>query len=382
LHLSCTLLHPAAPLSTLILSRIRGAGPITVAEFVDFALYHPDYGYYATAPRRSGRGGDFYTSVDAGPLFGEMIAVQLDEMWRLLRECGAQWMHVVDTGAGDGRLTRDILEAARRSHSDLYQHLRATLVERSAAARERHADVLQAHAEQYAASSGDLPGHVTGVILANELLDALPVHVVVGSESGPREVYVAEREGALIEIAGPLSTPALADYVRDEQVSLRPGVRVEIGLCAIDWITRAAAALDAGFLLLFDYGLTAAELYSDARTAGTLTTYRRHTSGWDSWLTSPGTVDITAHVNLTAIARAADAAGLVPLGATDQMNFLMSLGITERLPHGADAAAMAGRLSAKTLLMPGGLGSTMKVMAFAKHAGRPRLAGFVSSRLT
>jgi SAM-dependent MidA family methyltransferase len=93
-------------------------------------------------------------------------------------------------------------------------------------------------------------------------------------------------------------------------------------------------------------------------------------------------VDITAHVNLTAIARAADAAGLVPLGATDQMNFLMSLGITERLPHGADAAAMAARLSAKTLLMPGGLGSTMKVMAFAKHAGRPRLAGFVSSRLT
>ena len=365
----------------VMLQRIRAAGPMTVAEYMEIALYHDEYGYYATAARRSGRAGDYYTSVDTGPVFGEMIAVQLDEMWTFLRDRGAQRMHLVEAGAGDGRLTRDILAAAARNHPDLYDHLAATLIERSAAARARHATTLREHAAKHSASCDRLPTGITGVIVANELLDAMPVHVVTGSPSGPREIYIAERAGTLLETDGPVSS-AVADYARREQIALDPGVRAEIGLQAMEWISAAASALEAGFLLVFDYGLPESALYSDARPAGTLTTYRRHTTSSENWLENPGGVDITAHVNLTAITRAAEAAGLTALGITDQTYFLLSLGIAERLPAASDAEAIATRLSAKTLLMPGGLGSTMKVLAFAKGLGRPALRGFSSARLT
>jgi SAM-dependent MidA family methyltransferase len=303
-------------------------------------------------------------------------------MWGILQECGARRMRLVEVAAGDGRLTRDILDAAASHHPGLYAHLDVTPVERSAAARARHPAILAAHGARYAGSRTDVPSAVTGVILANELLDAMPVHVVLGAASGPREIYVGERDGELIEIEGPLSTPAVAEYLERERVDLRPGARVEIGVRATDWIREAADALDAGFLLLFDYGLPAAELYSDARPAGTLTTFRRHTSGIDSYLRRPGESDITSHVNLTAIARAAASAGLVPMGMTDQTYFLLQLGIAGRVPQGDDAASIATRLCAKTLLMPGGLGSTMKVLAFGKRVPQRTLRGFSSARLT
>jgi SAM-dependent MidA family methyltransferase len=147
-------------------------------------------------------------------------------------------------------------------------------------------------------------------------------------------------------------------------------------------MSAAAAAIDRGFVLLFDYGHEAHELYSRLHAAGTLTTYRRHAAGARHWLDDPGEADLTAHVNLTAIRHAARLAGLEVLGIVDQMYFLTSLGIVDRLPEGADRAAISRRLTAKTLLMPGGLGSTMKVMAFGKNVGRPALRGFASGRLT
>jgi SAM-dependent MidA family methyltransferase len=302
-------------------------------------------------------------------------------MWTVLKEQGARRMHLVEAAAGDGRLTRDILDAAACDHADLYAHLHATPVERSAAACARHQEMLQAHADRYAGSRADLPSSITGAVIANELLDALPVHVVVGSASGLREIYVDQREGRLVETEGPLSA-AVAAYLDREAIRLRPGARGEVGVRAVEWVTAAANALESGFVLLFDYGYPSAELYSDAHAAGTLTTFRRHTSGTDSWLRDPGEADVTSHVNLTAISRAAESAGLVPMGTTDQTYFLLQLGIAARLPQGADAAAVATRLAAKTLLMPGGLGSTLKVLAFAKGVAPRRLRGFSSPRVT
>src|SRR5919106_1832145 len=100
-----------SPLESLLLSLIRERGPITVADFMEFALYHPVHGYYSRVSRRSGRGGDFFTSVDVGPLFGQLLAAQVAEMWTLLREQGATEFHLVEAGAGDGRLARDMLDA-------------------------------------------------------------------------------------------------------------------------------------------------------------------------------------------------------------------------------------------------------------------------------
>ena len=365
-----------------IVSRIRERGPITVAELMRLALYDADHGYYATAARRSGRGGDFYTSVDVGPLFGEMIAVQLAEMWAVLAEGGAEHFELVEAGAGDGRLTGDILDAAARDHPGLYERIRVTLVECSPAARNAQRSQLGAHADRVAGSGTALPSGITGAIVANELLDAMPVHVVVMTEGGLREVFVTERNGTLSEVAGPLSSSRLATHLEGLDILMEPGSRAEIGLAAVDWVRQAAASISRGFLLLFDYGHEAAELYSATHAGGTLTAYSRHTSDAQSWLSNPGTTDLTTHVDLTSVRRAAEGAGLVTLGAVDQTYFLTNLDVVSRLPEGTNREAIAGRLAARTLLMPGGLGSTIKVLAFGKDVGCAPLRGVSGGRLT
>ncbi len=351
---------------------------------MELALYDPAHGYYSAAAQRSGRAGDFYTSVDVGPLFGETIAVQLDEMWPLVRAAGAAAFDLVEAAAGNGRLSRDILDAAEAHHADLYEHVRLTLVERSAAARARQRETLGAHAARLHGQRSALPppSSVAGVILANELLDALPVHVVTMTRGGLREIFVGERGGSLVEVEGPPSNPAIADYLARHRASLAIGARAEVGLETERWVAEAALSLRSGFLLLFDYGHEAEELFSPAHSSGTLMAYRAHTAHGDDPLQEPGARDLTAHVNLTAVRRAAEGAGLTAVGAVDQTYFLTGLGMVERLGSGADRAAVARRLAAKSLLIPGGLGSTIKVMAFARGLGRPPLRGLSSGRLT
>ncbi len=354
---------------------------MTAAAFMDLALNHPDYGYYSTAARRSGRDGDFFTSVDVSPIFGETIAVQLAEMWDRLRDAGAARFDLVEVGAGDGRLAADILHAIARRHPDLDRHLRVTLVDRSAAARRAATERLAVDGDRITVTD-TMPLEVTGVILANELLDALPVHVVLMTPDGVRELYVAERNGTFVETLGPLSNPEIERYLQRSEVTLEPGWRAEVGLSRVRWIAEAASALARGFLLLFDYGHEASQLYSPTHAAGTLVTYSRHTADRVHWLSAPGEYDLTAHVDLTSIRRAAETSGMVTLGMTDQTYFLMALGIAESLGDGMDAEAIRRRLAAKTLLMPGGPGSTFKVLVFAKGVGHPRLRGLTGARVT
>jgi SAM-dependent MidA family methyltransferase len=365
----------------LLLSEIRSRGPMTAAEFMELALYHPSLGYYSRAEQRSGRAGDFYTSVDVGPLFGEMIAAQLAEMWEVLRSRGADAFDIVEAGAGNGRLARDVMDAAAREFPELYRCIRLTLVERSAAARHAQAARLGPHVERVAAMRPSLPTDVTGVIYANELLDAFPVHVVTRTSEGLREIAVSERDGILVESLMPLSSDQLVEHLRSADVVLDVGARVEVALAASAWVAEAAEALCRGFLLLFDYGREAHQLHS-AYPGGTLTTYRGHRSAAEDWLTDPGERDLTAHVDLTGVRRTAEACGLETLGILDQTYFLLSLGLAERLETGHDQPAMRQRLAARTIMMPGGLGSTMKAMVFAKNVGRPPLRSTASGRLT
>lgn len=365
-----------------VVSRIREHGPITLAEYMEIALYHPQHGYYAGAEQRSGRAGDFFTSVDVGPLFGELLAVQFEEMWRVHLGRPACF-DLVEAGAGNGRLSCDVLDAAEREHPDFYRATRLWIVERSAAARRAAVhDTLTAHEQHVAGVGPDLPDSVQGIIFANELLDAMPAHAVVMTTEGLREIHVGLRDDALVEIQAPLSDPAVARQIAASGVTLPPGVRAEVSLAATRWVDAAARSLTSGFLVLVDYGRPGRELYSTAHPGGTLMTYRSHTAGSQHWLDSPGRQDLTTHVDLTAVRLAAEAAGLHTMGMVDQTYFLTSLGLADRLKTGDDRPSFARRLAAKTLVVPGGLGSTMKVMVFARHAAAPTLKGFVSGRLT
>jgi SAM-dependent MidA family methyltransferase len=365
------------PLHDRIVSIIRRRGPISVASFMELALYDPQQGYYASEAQRSGRRGDFYTSVDVSPLFGGLIAEQLAEMWHLLRAGGAENFDLVEAGAGNGRLSRDILDAVAAHHPEFYRRLRVTLVERSAAARAAQRDVLGPHAGRLLPSATDLPQAIHGVIVANELLDALPVHVLEMTAEGLREVVVGERDGGLVEGLARVSDPRLTS----DLPPLEPGERIEVGSAAIRWIGDAAAALGRGFVLLFDYVYETSSV-NRTHPRGTLMSYRAHRGDGESWLANPGERDLTAHVNLTALRRAGEAAGLNTLGAVDQTYFLVALGLAGRLETGHDERAVRERLAARTLILPGGLGDTMKAMVFAKGMGTPALRGLQSGRLT
>ena len=354
---------------------------------MELALYHPEHGYYARADRRSGRAGDFFTSVDVGPVFGELLAKQLDEMWWLIRSPDAEsggpdWFDLVEAGAGSGRLARDVLDAAQLLYPRCYAAMRLHLVERSPAARAAQHEVLGPHVDRLASAATALPNNVIGVIYANELLDALPTHLVSMAADGLRELYVDAVDGQLVEREGPLSTAALSLYFEKLAITLPPGGRAEVCLAAANWIAHAATCLTQGFVIVIDYGHTAAELYSASHASGTLRTFHRHTldtapQGTAPWLADPGGYDITAHLDLTTVSLAAEAAGLELLAALDQTYFLLGLGAADTLTA-ADSRGVDGlkrRLGVKTLLLPGGLGSTHKVLIFGKGVGRPVLKG-------
>jgi SAM-dependent MidA family methyltransferase len=362
----------------LVAERIRQRGPVTVAEFMGLALYAPEVGYYARAAQRSGRTGDFFTSVDVGPLFGALLAERFAAWWRSLGDGarGPERIDLVEAGAGNGRLTRDMLDAAARRDAGFYHAIAAYLVERSAEARAAQAQVLGAHLARLAHSGGDLPAQIDGVVVANELLDAFPVHLVEMSASGLGEIYVDLEADRLVERSGPPSSPDLAEYLADAGVTLASGARAEINLAAVAWMTDVAARLRRGFVVIVDYGHEAAELYSEARSRGTLATYHRHlvdAPGPDghrgpAWLADPGSRDLTSHIDFTSIRRAAERAGLETVAVVPQTRFLLD--ILEGSPLVAELSApdrLADRLALKTLLMPGGLGSTLTVMVFAKR---------------
>ena len=333
---------------------------------MELALYDSELGYYARAARRSGRAGDFFTSVDVGSVFGVLLATQVAEMCEI-----AQAFDLVEAAAGNGRLSSDILRAIRQRNGELYNRLRLHLVEVSAEARAAQRDTLGDVADKLASSSPEVPASFSGVLIANELLDAMPVHQVVMRDDGLREIYVDVEDGRLVTRESRPSSGRLEEYLRRLDVQLEPGWRVEINLRAVDWIRDVVRRLERGFLILIDYGHPARELYSMTHSAGTLTTFARHTMAGPerageepAWLEQPGERDITAHVDFTSVQRAAEAEGATALGLLDQTYFLLGLGAAEM-----DGADLKTRLALKTLLMPGGLGSTLKVLLLGKNVG-------------
>jgi SAM-dependent MidA family methyltransferase len=369
-------------LTGILISRIAANGPMTFEQFMEAALYDPDHGYYARASKRTGRAGDFLTSVDVGPVFGELLARQIAEMHAIL---GGAGFDLVEAAAGNGQLAHDVLQSLAAAHPESYRGVRLHLVERSAAARHGHRETLGVHADRLATSAASLPERIEGVIYANELLDALPCHAVTMTSEGLREIVVDVENGALVEREDDVSTPEIGRYLERLGVELRPGWRAEVNLRAAAWVRDAARRLARGFLIVIDYGHRAGELYSASHSAGTRASYRAHViedaAGRPAWLRAPGEVDITAHVDLTSIEQAATAEGLTTIAVLDQTYFLLGLGLHDIMEEASlaagvsDAARVKRRLALKNLIMPGALGSTLKVMLFARGVGAPSLLG-------
>jgi SAM-dependent MidA family methyltransferase len=359
-----------------MLARIREAAPLTVAAFMELALYDPDEGYYAQVEQRSGKAGDFFSSVDVGALFGELLSELVVRAWRALDTPARPGGFLLcEVGAGNCRLTRDILDGLERHAPETYPHVRVALVERSARARAAQRQVLGRHADRLSWTGDELPGAFDGIVIANELLDAMPVHRVEMTPDGLRELYVVAEGEHLALRSGPLSTPRLREYFDTTGVTLRPGAVADVSLAAIDWLAAVSRSLRRGYVTLIDYGHEARLLYGSSRATGTLRGYRRHAvtagdEGAEGWLAAPGTQDLTAHVDFTAVRAAARREGLDVLADVDQSRFLAGLGLADRLAGstGTGLADVKRRLAAQALVGPEGLGGSHRVLLLGKNA--------------
>ena len=365
----------------VIIKRIQAKGPIPFAEYMDLCLYHPQLGYYSRAEKRTGHSGDFFTSVDIGSLFGELLCEQFAEMRQLLNQSKKRetpFFTIVEAGAGSGRLCKNVLDHAKQHLPEFYHACRYILVEKSGTARSAQTQTLMAHESHWVDSGTKFPTSVDGVIFANELLDALPIHLIEMTPGGLCEIYVDIRNSQFVEQLRPLSG-RVQKHVDDFGINLGVGWRAEVCPDAIDWITNASKCLNQGFLILIDYGFEAHELYSDSHASGTLRCYQRHTvhskNNNNPWFKEPGESDITAHIDLTAVRKTAEHAGLSTIGMTDQTYFLLSLASnsTELTKPTNNSTSLRRRLALKTLLLPGGIGSTHKVLIFGKGVKQPQL---------
>ncbi len=357
-----------------IREEIRQGGPMPFARFMELALYATDGGYYRGAETRPGRDGDFITAPELHPIFGWSLARAIDEIWRRLGEPSP--FAVRELGAGTGALAVAILDGLREMGTTLLDAIAYEPVEID----ERRLDAFAArlagagHGGRYLRPTTE---PTVGVVLANEVLDALPVHRV--RRRGDRLVELAvvlDADGAFIEVETEPSTPALAERLAAEGVELVDGQTAEICLGLDDWIAAAAAPLRQGVLLLIDYGAPAAELYDPLRRRdGTLRAYVRHQVHADPYR-HVGRQDLTAHVDVTAVERAAELAGLATIGLTTQAEALMGLGIEARLqaiqtdPATTFEDYTLVRSALMRLLDPAAMGR-FRVMAFGRDWPTP-----------
>ena len=312
--------NPINPAEAEIRRRIADNGPITFAEFMEVALYWPVGGYYSGGDP-FGPSGDYYTSPMAHPVFGALLSFQLFQMWQLMGR--PRPFTVVELGAGNGLLCRDILNFSANLSSKFRNSLRCLCLDRRAS---RGYDAGMPQASRIAASGIPLRG-IRGCILSNEYLDAFPVHQVEMDGGKLREVFIMLDGTELVETLAEPSTPELARRLAGlDDVEIAEGQRAEINLGLAEWAGAVSDALDAGFVLTIDYGRPANELYSaQERPRGTLTTYYRHIQT-DAPLRRIGRQDMSAQVDFTSVIQAGAAAGLETLGLTTQRRFLHNLG--------------------------------------------------------
>jgi SAM-dependent MidA family methyltransferase len=347
---------------------------------MDLALYEPDGGYYRAEAARPGRDGDFLTAPEAHPIFGAALTRAVGDAWDRLGR--PETFVFREYGAGTGTLALAVLDGLAGENPDLATRLRYDPIEveprRLAAVASRLAAAGHGDAIVETARSGQ---PVVGFVLANEVLDALPVHRVVVRDGSLREVLVGSRDGAFVDVEAEPTTPDLAARLADDSVELVEAQRAEICLAIGPWLSDAAAGLERGVLLLIDYGYPARELHDPVRRRdGTLRAYLRHRVHDDPYI-HVGRQDLTAHVDVTAVERTARAAGLDHLGTTTQAEFLVGLGTEDLLraiqadPATTLEAYLEVRSALMRLLDPGAMGR-FRVMAFARGwpAGPP-LAG-------
>ena len=338
----------------------REGGWISFARFMELALYAPGLGYYMAGARKLGAEGDFTTAPELGALYGHTLARAAAEA------LGAAGDEILEIGAGTGALAASLLEELERLGRLPQRYL---IVELSPELRARSRDTLAArvpHLMERIAWLNGLPPAVSGFVIGNEVLDAMPVHVVRTLPNAVEEAGVAIGVGDAFEWAYRPAAGELAQASR--ALDLPAGYTTEIGLVARAFIASLARTIERGVALFVDYGFPRREYYHPQRRRGTLMCHYRHRAHDDPFFL-PGLQDITAHVDFNAVAEAARGAGAEMLGYTTQAQLLVNCGLTDvmsRIPPEDAKRYLPLAGAANQLTSPSEMGELFKAIAFGR----------------
>jgi SAM-dependent MidA family methyltransferase len=353
-------------LDDIIKAEIALRGPMSFARFMELALYCPEYGFYERESHTVGRAGDFYTSVSVGALFGELLAFQFAD-W--LAKLPGERVQIVEAGAHDGKLAADILRWLAKRRGEIFSRVEYVMLEPSARRRGWQQEMLREFSAKVRWLDMDLAAcasEFNGVIFANELLDAMPVRRI-GWDAKTQSwfewgVTFDGEKYVWCKMPGSVVAPELQALPLELLGVLPDGFTTETCPMAQKWWAEAATSLRSGWLLTLDYGLPAEEFFTPHRAQGTLRAYRGHRSDGDV-LGSPGSRDLTAHVNFSQVQKAGEAAGLTTSRFTTQAEFILDIAQRfwpESQQAGNWSAAQAREL--QTLVHPEHLGRAFRVL--------------------
>jgi SAM-dependent MidA family methyltransferase len=358
---------------------IRRRGPVTFEWFMEQALYHPELGYYSSGRCAIGRRGDYFTNVSVGPLFGRLLAAQFSEMWESLGR--PDNFVIVEQGAHHGDFARDVLGALRERAPDFFSALRYWIIEPFPILRNRQVEALHDFSDKltWKKSLLDLEPFC-GVHFSNELLDAMPVHLISRSGTDWQERFVVESGDKFAFVTAPITNAELRLHLNTLPLNSSGPYETEVNLAALKWIESLAQKLTRGYVLAVDYGYSRDNFYAPERTSGTLQCYAHHRI-IRSPLTDAGEVDISAHVDWTSVASRGEKHGLGVTGLTDQHHFVTGV-VTALMREQFEGNADAGtRRGLQTLLHPESLGTTFQFLALTKNIAPDfQLSGFRFAR--
>ena len=341
-------------------------GWLSFARYMDLVLYAPGLGYYSAGASKFGESGDFVTAPDISPIFSQCLAGQAAQV---LQTMGGG--SILEPGAGQGTMAVDVLLELERLGQLPGEYL---ILEPSADLRARQAEMLKSRAPQHFDRVQWLDespaGGIRGAVLANEVVDALPVERFVLEAGVIRElgvVFTGERFEYGVRDISPRLKDAIEQISQDQQQDWSEGYTSELCVRLPAWVDELGSWLNEGVALLFDYGFPRREYYMAERSTGTLRCYYRHRAHEDPFLW-PGLQDLTAWVDFSLLAEAALAAGFELGGYTTQANFLLAAGIEERVAVAATdpQAQIAMAAGLRQLLLPGEMGEAIKVMALTR----------------
>ncbi|MGC2256679.1 MAG: SAM-dependent methyltransferase [Candidatus Sulfotelmatobacter sp.] len=348
---------------------IRTLGPIPFSRYMEICLYDPELGYYSRNGEQFGKAGDFYTSSDVHAVFGRLLARQFEEMWRALGSPAS--LELIELGPGRGLFAQDVLGWSEKKFPDFFRSLRYVLVESSPALRERIGKILKSHLGSRKAELTPLysleersPRDTPTIVFANEFFDALPVEIV----STKGSLGIDTCDGHFTE-SWATSSPEEMEFLDRYSVHPEPDERIEVSLAAQQSMDRLASGIERGFVIAIDYGYTREEQLAGGHR-GTLKAIRQHSVSANPY-EAPGEQDITADVNFTALAAAAEKRGMRAHKLVTQSQFLMGIGEANQLADAFEECRLPQErakvaLQLKHLVTPAGMGESFHVLVAGK----------------